>query len=406
MKMLHIVNLLALLFGTSLSSMPTDQMAATNPPQGPGPDTIEHVEKIGLQGNWVKKREWLVKANEVNYEIQDVALQSEQIRKTFITRYNQIDNDLDAYYKELGLQEGKIQELFDSIQRYLNKKKKKDASSLDPGAHPDSDLQAKIDLLEDSIKLSKQQMEQLRLDLKSIDDLHESLEDRIKKLDEQINLIHEEAVKAKTITNDMWSIIDHSKARLLYYDLKNAILETIKNTQSYLREDLSKDFDTVIETIKTQMVRVKEGVKKLEDEGIFVKNRAQRIKELKLKELQTRQESIEKQVATVKLEVAKAKPRTWTESVYDWILSIASKIYSTWQWVISKISGPKTQAQPIGHPIATQTQPMPANAPANMPTLPTTAAMNQTAVPAIPVAQPMPTEQPLADAQKMTMPLG
>ena len=96
MKMLHIIRTFTLLVGSTLYSMPTDPGFATSASQGPGPETLEQIDKIGLQGNWVKKREWLVKANEVNYEIQDVALQTEQIRKTFITRYNQIDNDLDV----------------------------------------------------------------------------------------------------------------------------------------------------------------------------------------------------------------------------------------------------------------------------------------------------------------------
>lgn len=387
--MLHTIQLLALLIGSTF--LPINAM------QGPGPETIEPIEKIGLQGNWVKKREWLVKANEVNYEIQDVALQTEQIRKGFISRYNQIDNDLDMYYKDLGLQEGGILELFDSIQRYLDKKKKKDVASLTPGENPDSDLQAKIDVLEDSIKLSKQQIEQLRLDMKSIDDLHESLEDRIKKLDEQINIIHEDAAKAKVVTNDMWSIIDHTKARALYYDLKNVILETIKNTQNYLREDLSKDFDTVIETIKTQMARTKDGIKKLEDEGVFIKNRAQRIKEFKLKELQERQDLVEKQVATVKLDVAQAKQRTWSEIAYNWILTIASKIYIAWQWVVSKISSTTASAQ-AGAP---KTQPQPQSQPAtgSIPSPAPTQSPEQTTMP--PASQQM---QPLQQAATIQTP--
>ena len=85
-----------------------------------GPDTTaEPTEKIGTSGNWIKKREWLMKANEVFGEIQDAAAQAEQVRKVFIDKFNETDTALDVYYKNLGLNEGKVTELFDSISQYL-----------------------------------------------------------------------------------------------------------------------------------------------------------------------------------------------------------------------------------------------------------------------------------------------
>ena len=64
---------------------------ADQAPQGPGPETVEAVEKIGVQGSWVKKRELLLKSNEVNQQIQELAGQIEPIRKSFMDRFGAID---------------------------------------------------------------------------------------------------------------------------------------------------------------------------------------------------------------------------------------------------------------------------------------------------------------------------
>lgn len=260
------------------------QPANVMAPAAQAPETVEPIEKIGTQGNWVKKREWLIKAHEVTNEIQEIVAQTEVVRKSFIDAYNEIDVTLDKYYQELGLGDGKIQGLFDNIKRYLEKKQKKEKSLL--GAvgdeKPDPVLQAKIDSIDEAIKPLKQQLSQLKLDMKSIEDLDRSLTDRIKRVDEQIGVMQDLATSAKNTALQMWDIIDHNKARENYYDLKLSTLEKIKASNSYLKEDLFKDFESVIGTIKTQITRTQDQIKKLEADGLFIKDRAQRIKEFKL----------------------------------------------------------------------------------------------------------------------------
>ena len=177
------------------------QQNVTQAPATSGPETVEIPEKIGVQGNWVKKRELLLKSNEVNAQIQELAGQTEAIRKSFIDRYNTIDSVLDGYYKSIGLEQGKLQELFDDIMRYLEKKRTKTIASLGiTQSQPiDPELQAKIDIIEGTINESKQQLEQLKLDMKSIEDLDHSLNERIKRLDETIGTITSEAARANDI---------------------------------------------------------------------------------------------------------------------------------------------------------------------------------------------------------------
>ena len=338
----------------------TTQATETQARQQPT-EPVEPIEKIGIQGNWLKKREWLIKAYEITNEIQEIAAQTEQVRKSFIDAYNEINTTLDTYYKDIGLDDGKIQGLFDSIKRYLEKKQKQERASLGVAADEklDPSMQAKIESIEEAIKPLKQQLSQLKLDMKSIEDLDKSLADRIKRVDEQIGVMQEQATNSKNIAHQMWDIIDHNKAREQYYNLKLSILEKVKAINSYLKEDLYKDFGSVIGTIKTQITRTQEQIKKLEADGLIIKNRAQRIKELKLNPEAQQSAATEKkdQIEQTAQKSAQA-PGLFTK-IYNAIITISTYPLDLIQWIKEKITGPKPTTQTVNARVQTSQQPIP-----------------------------------------------
>jgi len=374
-----------------------------------GPDTVDDVEKIGRQGNWMKKREWLMQANEVNKQIQELAAQAETIREKFIKKHQQIDAELDTFYKGIGLEQGKILELFDSIYRYLEKKRKKEIAAIGTpvaGEKPDPEMQAKIDVIEAKTKEETQKLEQLNLDMKSVGDLGQSLIDRIRRLNEFLNNIQESSNKAKNIINDLWDIIDHNMARDRYYELNNVILENIKSSESYLQDDLMKDFDLVIGTIRTQIAKSNDTIKKLEGDGYFIKDRAQRVKELKLKELKEKMEA-EKTPAQPVKEKKTTVEVAWYTHVLQVVGSFFSTIYDSIIWVkdslFSLFSSSKAPAKPAAKKPDASTAPEQTAQtvmPTSEPVMPTTA---QPTPPPADQQQVLP-PQPSADAQAKTTP--
>ncbi len=379
------------------ASVPLDanQMAAGDAaaPTPQGPETVNGADKIGVQGNWVKKREWLIKAHEANAEIQEIAVQAESIRKSFIEKFNTIDAELDEYYKQLGLGQGKVQELFDGIMRYLEKKKTSSliALGIAPGQKPDREAQAKSEAIENTLKISRQQLDQLKLDMKSVEDLAQSLIDRLNKLDEHLHTIQEDATRARSVANELWSIIDHNKARDRYYEIKLSILEKIKNVQAYLGADLSQDFDAVMATIQTQKTKTLEQVKKLEEEGFFIKNRAERVKEAKAKDLTTKQQQDLERVLLEKQRQAaaaqkKPAPRTWYQSIYDMFIGLIARVFQGIGSLKNMIVG-----APAPTPQTVSVQPV---APASQPIAPTMpVAPGAPALPTIPTAPTIPPAQ-------------
>lgn len=301
-----------------------------------GPETVAIFdEKSGEQGNWVKKKQWLLKAYEVNNNIYSLALQIADTRNLYSTKNDAISDEFQTFYRNLGLQQGKLQSLFESVERYLEKKKKSDITAVTGGekqSEPDRDYQIKIELIDNQIKQLKDELEQLKLDMKSIEDIGRSLTQRLEKVDEQIVAAMNLAESAKNKVEDLWEIIDDKKARIIYYDLAN-IEENLKVILTYLSQTLAGDFDTVIQNAKKQIQVTNDGVKKLENKGLIIKDRSSRIEQLKLQELKkieedkSKAEHPVKPVAEKKVTSDKSKNVGWWEAFYNYCVDIYIKIY-------------------------------------------------------------------------------
>jgi hypothetical protein len=334
---------------------PASDLSAMLQGQTYGPETVAvSDERIGEQGNWVKKKQWLLKAFEVNNNIYNLALQIADTRSIYSGKNDAISDELHNFYRDLGTEHGKLQEMFESVERYLEKKKKKNLSELSSeGAKKtevDRDYQLKIELLESQIKQSKDELEQLKLDIKSIDDIGKSLTQRLEKVDEQISSALNLAEGSKSKLEGLWEIVDDKKARQIYYDLVGAE-ENMKATLSYLKDILATDFDQVIKNAKKQIAVAKEDVKKLEDKGLIIKDRSKRIEQLKLEEMQKlekEKESVAKAQALLKEKVetnASIETVGLFKRIYNAAISfcvnIAGYIFNVRDYVMNKFFGAK-----------------------------------------------------------------
>ncbi len=314
-----------LFFLTLFSCTPILLQAAMSPSSdGSGLETVQiSDEKAGDQGNWVKKKNWLLKSYEINSNIYKLASQIAQTKKIYQSKYNAIDEEFDKFYKDLGIEEGKAKELFDNISRYLEKKKTKETGMLAPqpekSGEVDQDFKAKIEVLESQIKHMESDLEQLRLDMDAIADLDKSLTLRLQKVDEQITSSMTQTEAAKTKVEDLWDIIDDKKARAIYYEVLN-IQENLKAILSYLQDVLAGDFDKVVTLAKEKIALVTSNIKKLEEKGLIIKDRSHRVEQMKLEEMRK-----------LELESAQAKKAEESKPVVKEVqkLGIVQRIYAS-----------------------------------------------------------------------------
>lgn len=278
-------------------------------------------EKVGIQGNWVKKREWVKESYKINDEIQNIASEIQRLNSPIQEKFVSIDGELDSFYKQEGFKQGEINFLFNSLNKYLDKKRKKESKKIKQGVTDEEEL--KIELFLHDLKILKKEIEQLRLDIKSIDQLDKSLNDRLKKLDEYIKMALDESVKSKAMVDEIWYIIDDLKARDVYYQLKGDSLEKVKAIKKYLTGSFSSDFDNLLNLIRNQIQAIAAQAKDLEKKGLIVKNRSERLEKIKLDELkgQIADEQVEKE------EIIQEEENRFGRKVYRFFVNIVAKIY-------------------------------------------------------------------------------
>lgn len=278
---------------------------------------------IGEQGNWVLKEEWLKESLKLNDKISDLLEAIQKSKNSYQEKFEKVDNELDIFYKEEGLSQGKIQELFDSLNKYIEKRKQKEieiARLEEKEQGITGEFEIKLDIIDKQIDDNRSELEQLKFDVNSIEELDKSIKDRLKTVDEQISISENEAEKASSLADEIWAIIDDKIARSKYYEIKN-ISAKIKARKEYLEKTLLNDFDKVIKTIQSQIARIKAQIENLEKKEFIIRNRIERIKELKISHLE---EEPTKQIDEVK-EIKKES--SWYQKIYDQVVNVTARIY-------------------------------------------------------------------------------
>ena len=169
-------------------------------------------------------------------------------------------------------------------------------------------------------------------DMKSIEGLDKSLDERLKKVNVQNQAIDELGKKAKEIVDTMWHVIDDKKAQKMFFELKGEVLEKAKSISSYLKNDLLNDIENVAGLIERQIDKSTKGVKKLEESGLIIIDRSRRVEELrKKKKLEAEQAKAAKEKEEKKPGAKKAakKKMTWSGTIYDSIVGVFASIYET-----------------------------------------------------------------------------
>jgi len=326
-----------------------------------GPETVDlSEEQIGLQGNWVKKKRWLKEAYAINDKVQDMVVSIQKSRKGFYDQFIQIDQELDNFYKNEGLQEGKTAAVFQGVEDYIEEKRmQRIQKTQQEGSGVTGEYEVTLEEIDDDIANLKDQLEQLKLDIKSIGELDQSIKERLDMVDKQINIALELSKKSRDMTNQIWYIIDDKKAGTVFYNLKGQVYQQVKSIQDYVQSVLSNDFSQVLNTTRQRMNAAKTGIQDLEKKGMIIKDRAERIKEIKLSQLDVATETEE----IKPVEPAELPEPSWYEKIYNYFVDMFATVYN-WgrdivNWFISVFGAqqePEKKVDPNQMPTAVATE--------------------------------------------------
>jgi hypothetical protein len=305
-----------------------------------GPETTKFSEKeVGERGNWRKKKEWLKQTLDKNDLLQEAAANVQKFVLNFYDKFQKTDEILDNFYKEAGLKKGKLEDLFNEVEKYIEKTKAQTKrlftiSLSDVGERiryeaikirkQHSDMYS----IDEEFKQKKNDLEQLKVDIKSIEKLDTAAKDRLKFVENKIKEIRSKAEKAQLLSKKIWYVIDDKKAKKIFSQL-SIIYQEVKNLQEYTTKDLFADFNMITEKTKKQIETATSSIEKLEKQQIFIRNRAERIEQERKKQVLSLQQ---KKILELPKRTRRRRSRVPEATFFSTILNLPSTI---WNWIKS-----------------------------------------------------------------------
>lgn len=261
---------------------PTDSLVESF--SSDGPNTVDQPEeKIGTNGNWCKKKDFLMRSFDVQQEIEAIATKIQSYRSVYQQKFNSIDGELESFYKQLGLEQGKVEGLLTSLGEYIDQKKQRRINRFKQNITDIREQQFAIEQLEESLKANKEELAQLKIDMKAIEELDKSVNARIQRAEEQITVAQREAARTKEIIQSIWDMLDDRRAKAAYFELKDGILRRLQSINNYLQQELLSDLEKLGSTINTQLKKTRDAIKNLEDKGFLIRDRNKRLDDLNIK---------------------------------------------------------------------------------------------------------------------------
>lgn len=301
-----------------------------------GIDTVTYSEEeIGVQGNWIKKREWMLQAQELLVEMDSFLTDLQEYDATFYQKkYDEIDTELNSFYEKIGVGSSAVETLISEVEKDLMAKLNASLEAIKDPTARQRDAEQKAFEVEREIQRAKASIDQLKADMNLVADFDKAINARRNKVQEQIVAAQQARQDAENLFDKMTYIIDDTKARTAFYQVKG-VYEQLQAMVLFVKTDLSQDTETVLSKTREQIARTQQQISQLEEQGAIIINRAQVMEELKTKAEQV-QEVIPESKPQPKPE---RKPRAttfqnWWSNICFLGIAVIDTIKDVWSQII------------------------------------------------------------------------
>lgn len=188
-----------------------------------GLDTL-HIDN---GGNWLEKRIWYKKAEQLFEEMRATLQKTADARMKFIHVVNQVGQQIDDFYENAGFQKGQIDELLQAVSQDLTTEQDIRGGDLS------SDERA----VRLKIQAEQTQFQTISKDFKLIEDLDDQVDKTLMKAFKEIDACRALETKAWNNFKEIGLELDDKKARVLYYEMEN-FNKNIEQKLQYLQGNL------------------------------------------------------------------------------------------------------------------------------------------------------------------------
>lgn len=290
-----------------------------NPEAAEGAEPQQGIDTVDLenpQGNWLFKRYWWERAEEVYKKIRTHVEKINDNRVKFFARRTELDKTiLDPFYADTGLTQSELQRSIQSLMSQLEQDRERQGM-LD---------ETERELMHEAEK-DRERLEQLNRDIQGISGLRTAADKIVDRVMDQKNRATRFETEAWDSMREIGRIVSDTQASELYYRM-DAGWRTVKDIYKYIDQDLNRYFDTLLANAREQIERIKTSLQALKEQGVDLKMRIQ----------EAEQQEVQKELAHEEEEKARkaAKPEKtgWfatTSRLYQAVIDVA-----LWQFLQS-----------------------------------------------------------------------
>jgi hypothetical protein len=299
----------------------TDKQVVSEIPQG--------LDTLGSDssGNWLLKRVWWEQAETVFDEIVGLSSKSCAVPRDYLASYSKARNDFANIMNTAGVEFGtlseRINDLIDAAQEAS-----KISLGQTVGAHQ---------VFIERVQERKGDLEQLKKDLKAIEDLTSNILKVMDQVDQYVARCQDYELDAWQNFKEIARVLDDQRAKVLYYTIVSD-RENIKRLIAYLQSDLKRFFDSALSSRMSAAQSVVQGLNKLKAAEIDYERQLSDIKkqyadELAQRELEEKKQEQQKKQQEQQKKEAKIK-NSWFSFSF-WIDSISGFFGAIATWVKS-----------------------------------------------------------------------
>lgn len=290
----------------------------------------EGIDTLDVQGggNWLLKRGWWEQA-ERKYEKTKALLDKIlEARMPFLDKRAEVDRTVfDPFYSQIGLDQGRLEETLSFLNDEVNQEREKEGT-----------LKEEERALLNNLVAQKKTLEQLTLDVQTINKLDHQIDAVISKLMEQINRARGYEQQSWKAFKDIARELSDEKARELAgaMDTHFANMEALYH---YVTADLGQFYVKLIEDSLQQVENVKGQMQALKEKGIDLKNQAERIARQDMEADKEKSEEEKQEEIKKALEKQKAEQKGFFGTAWAYVTGFFSAIASFFGGIVSWVMG-------------------------------------------------------------------
>jgi len=250
------------------SKAKSDETASADDSAGPAIKPELHVVSVqptGLDtinldsgGNWLEKRAWFKKAEQLFDEIRNEVKKASDLRMDFVHEVHGAGQKIDDFYESVNFDKGQVDELLKNVLAEVSQ------ASFKRGG----DLSDKERNLKSTIHTEQKEIEALGNDIKKIADFDGQIDKTMMQAFKIVDACRGLETKAWNAYKAIGSELDDKKARDSYYEIENSyknIQQNVKYLQSTLLPYLKSKLVTPVEQV---MTKIKSSIHSLDEKGI------------------------------------------------------------------------------------------------------------------------------------------